>query len=251
MIGFLSNIVTPLTYILLPLLISFYPKLHRRIKITLRGASILFALFFTNPSLYALFERNWYTPYDTTTTPTNKTYRYGIVLGGYAFWDHTRNRPEFSEIGDRLFEGLNLYHQGRIKKLIIASDGTIIDTPSNPNIKGNPEAMRRYIISLGVKPEDLILETKANNTHENATFTLQLIGDSLRTQPTLLITSAIHMKRSMLAFRQVGLNPDPWITDTQLERDKRFTIIPSVATLTKWPALQHEWIGYLAYKSRY
>ncbi len=250
MSALISTLITqPLFYIILPTILTFWPKINKKLKWSLWGLSFFLFLFFSNTSLYNWFERQWYADYDSQTIE-NQCFQYGIVLGGYSYWDYTRNRPEFSEIGDRLFEGINLYHQRKIKKLILASDGSIINATSNPT-KGNPESMRDYIIALGIKPEDLILETKANNTHENATFTLELIGDSLKNQPTLLITSAIHMKRAILAFNQIEVYPQPWTTDTQLVTDRWCTIIPSINTLAKWPALLHEWIGYVIYKYRY
>ena len=74
--------------------------------------------------------------------------------------------------------------------------------------------MKQYLADLGMPLEDVILETRANNTWENATFTLELIGNSMKTESTLLITSATHMRRSLWTFHAAGLNPDTYITDT-------------------------------------
>jgi uncharacterized SAM-binding protein YcdF (DUF218 family) len=112
--------------------------------------------------------------------------------------------------------------------------------------------MRKYVVRLGVKDEDLIIEPKANNTHENATFTIDLLGDSIRQQRPLVITSAIHMRRSLLAFNQAGLKVDTYATDIDapfLANGGYKFLQPGV--IGRWTALIHEVAGYIAYKHRY
>ena len=99
--------------------------------------------------------------------------------------------------------------------------------------------------------KDVILETKAWNTQENATFTLELVGDVLKTEPSLLITSAVHMRRSLMTFRREGILAEPYITDTPVQiGDERPSWVPSLAVLLKWSELLHEWIGYVVYQWR-
>jgi uncharacterized SAM-binding protein YcdF (DUF218 family) len=170
------------------------------------------------------------------------------VLGGYSHWDWERNRIEFSNIADRLLEGIRLYKEGRIRKLVLASDGSIIECENAVAMKGNPEGMKAFLKTMGMPPEDIILETKAWNTQENATFTLELIGDSLKTVPSLLITSASHMRRSLATFHRVGIPSDPYITDTPVKvGDQKLSWVPSLVVLLRWPELLHEWVGYAYY----
>ena len=53
----------------------------------------------TNQPLYDAAYRQWFAEYDHP-IPEGKTYKYGIVLGGYSHWDWERNRIEFSNIAD-------------------------------------------------------------------------------------------------------------------------------------------------------
>ena len=114
------------------------------------------------------------------------------------------------------------------------------------------KTMLSFISSLVTNPsrfmKDIILETKVWNTQENATFTLELIGDSLKTVPSLLITSASHMRRSLATFHQAGIPSDPYITDTPVQvGDQKPSWVPSLAVLLRWPELLHEWVGYAYY----
>lgn len=250
MLYYLTNPIFYIFLFMLLELLTIWKRLRKLRHIPLIIAGILL-LAFTNPSLYVWAEHNWIGDYDKADVE-GKHYRYGLVLGGYSYWDWKRNRPEFSEIADRLLDAIQLYHRGVIDKVVLASDGSVISEKVNPGLHGNAEEMRKYCIRLGVKDEDLIIEPMANNTHENATFTIDLLGDSIRQQRPLVITSAIHMRRSYLAFQQAGLEVDTYATDIDspfLANGGYKFLQPGV--IGRWTALIHEVAGYMAYKHRY
>lgn len=101
-------------------------------------------LLFSNGALYQWIAEQWYKEYDRP-LPERKQYTYGIVLGGYSYWDWKRSRPEFSEIADRLLEGIRLYKHGRIRKLVLASDGSIIESKDGKGLQGNAADMKQYL----------------------------------------------------------------------------------------------------------
>ena len=174
-------------------------------------------------------------------------YHYGIVLGGYGAWDSERNRPEFGQNVDRLLEGIQLYKKGKITKLVIACDASnrIYDYSDMPN--GNPIGMRAYIERMGVEPADLFLENSATTTRMNAQTLLVLLGDSLKKERPLLITSAEHMRRALMTFEQEGIPADGYVTDCIIKERQRFTLIPSLSVMNNWQYLLHEFIGYIYY----
>lgn len=250
MIYYLTNPIFYVFLFMLLELLTFWKRLRKLRYVSLIISAILL-LVFTNPRLYVWAEREWIGDNDKTDI-TGKHYKYGLVLGGYSYWDWKRNRPEFSEISDRLFEAIQLYHHGIIDKVVLASDGSVIAENVSPGLHGNAEEMRKYVTRLGVKDEDLIIEPMANNTHENATFTIDLLGDSIRQQRPLVITSAIHMRRALLAFNQVGLEVDTYATDIDapfLANGGYKFLQPGV--IGRWTALIHEVVGYKAYQHRY
>jgi len=250
MLYFFSTLITnPIFYILFFLILGFVIK-AKKWKNIMYGMVILCVLLFTNEYLYDTVSRKWYVEYDKV-LPSGKIYEYGIVLGGYSFWDWERNRPEFSSIGDRLFEGVQLHAKGVIRKIVLASDGSLYSVKGTED-EGNPEGMKAYLMNMGIPEDDIILETRANNTHENATLTLELIGEKLKYKSSLLITSAIHMRRSMLAFNQVGLTPDAYMTDIPTETEKQeYSMIPTLGVIYEWKVLLHEMLGYIVYKMKY
>ena len=250
MLYFISSLITnPIVYILFFLIFGLLVK-AKRWKRGMYGVAIVLALLFTNASLLDYVSEKWYGKYDQP-LPKGKVYEYGIVLGGYSDWDWKHERPEFSEIGDRLFEGVQLYGKGVIRKIILASDGSVYRVEGTMD-EGNPDGMKTYLMNMGVLPNDIILETHASNTHENATLTLELIGEDLKQKSSLIITSAIHAPRGLLAFNQVGLYPDVYMTDMPTEADKaRFSLLPTLSVLYGWRALLHEMVGSVAYKYMY
>lgn len=244
-------VTNPVMYVLFFVVLGLLCRKHRKTRNTLYGMAVVLALLFTNEPLYDYVSGRWIGEYDRPLTQ-GKRYTYGIVLGGFSNWDWQRNRPEFGDIADRLLDGIMLYKQGRIEKLVMASDGSIILKEDTTQFEGNPAGMMTFLEYLGMSKEDVLMETKANNTHENATLTLKMIGERLRTEPTLLITSAMHMRRSMLAFEQEGLHPDAYVTDTPVEiKGRTVSWWPQVGVLVGWNELLHEVVGYCFYKIQY
>ena len=272
-------ICSPLFYVFLLIVAAWLCRHRKRWKWTFAGLALFFALFFSIEPIYEIAAKKWSEGYPWTVKP-GKTYQYGIVLGGCSYWDWERNHPEFGGNVDRLTEGIQLYHKGIIRKLVIASDGSIIQREDSTKQSGNPEAMTDYLVRLGIPQEDLILETKATTTHENAVYIKQLLKDppqpsllregSLMCQKTsaeldslpkqggegwvscLLITSSLHMRRSLMAFEQEGITADPYVTDCIVKvKGKEDRWLPSLHVMRDWQNLLHEIIGYAVYKLRW
>ena len=265
-------ICSPLFYIFLLVVAAWLCRHHRRWKIALAVLAVFMTIFFSLESIYEIAAKKWSEGYSWTVKP-GKTYQYGIVLGGCSYWDWERNRPEFGGNVDRLTEGIQLYHKGIIRKLVIASDGSIIQRDDTTKHSGNPAAMTDYLFRLGIPRQDIILETKATTTHENAVFIKQLLDsqsksrlDSNSSLPIgragvglqsggeafLLITSSTHMRRSLLAFQQEGITAAPYVTDCIVKvKGKEGRWLPSLRTMNDWQSLLHEIIGYAIYRLRW
>ena len=245
----ISYLVTsPLSYITLFLVAGYLLRRREKLKWAMYATAAVLALLFSTPALLQHAQKQWYAEYDHS-LPEGGKYKYGVVLGGYSVWDHERCRPEHSEISDRLFEGIRLYKEEKIDKLLLASDGSIIECENSMEMKGNPEAMKEYVKLFGVAEEDIVLETKAWNTMENAIFTRELLKDSC--EGMLLITSALHMRRSLATFRKAGIEAQPYITDAIVKvGNGRERWRPSMYTMLSWSELLHEWIGYAVYYLR-
>lgn len=100
----------------------------------------------------------------------------------------------------------------------------------------------RLFAELGVDGSRLVLERKSRNTWENAVFSKELMAP----QPGatwLLVTSAMHMPRSVGIFRRIGWPVVPWPVAYQTGHDdfdlaSRLRLIDDAV---------REWIGLAAY----
>lgn len=83
--------------------------------------------------------------------------------------------------------------------------------PSGYN--GEAEHMQQFMLAKGVKPEKIILETKATNTKDHVKYLLPIAKEK-GYKRVYLVTSASHMPRSMQlfkdAFRQNGIEIVPY-----------------------------------------
>lgn len=239
---FVTLFSSPVVYWLLFLLLAVFLN-NRRGKLICIWITVCLFLLFTNKWLYMQAERWWVR--DIASPPkTEQVYTYGVVLGGFADYNPQVDRFDFNRSADRLWEAVQLYKQGRIRKLVIASDGS-----TNPEY-GNPQTFIRQMSNLDIPATDVLIEPKARNTDENATYILRMLPD-LRTEPFLLITSAVHMPRSLYCFRKLGLEPDYYATDLYYQPMNRWeNWVPDITLLEEWYALGHEVIGMYGYRFR-
>jgi uncharacterized SAM-binding protein YcdF (DUF218 family) len=240
----LAFIITPLIWIVTLLLWSLFSKDEKKKK-KLFLSAIFVTLFFSNAFIFNTFMNLWEVP----ATPYDKleTYEVGVILGGMSVNDVKLERPQFFRGVDRLLQGIDLYKRGIIKKILFTGgSGRILQPEMKEGLY-----LKDYIIKLGVKEEDLLMESESNNTHENAILTKIILDNKKINGKLLLITSAFHMKRSLGCFKKAGIEVEPYSTDrfsgeAKLEFD--FTFIPDISALSGWTTLIHEVVGYITYK---
>lgn len=175
-----------------------------------------------------------------------------VVLGG-----GTRPliapRPwyEINEAGDRILYGSLLYKQNKAPLLVVTGgraewlgDG------------GNPESQDMAAIAeaMGVPPSAIIQESQSFNTRDNAVNTKKIL-DQRGINKILLVTSALHMPRSMEIFRKVGVESIAAPTDflsINNENNKGWAILlellPSADALKNTTNAIKEYIGLLIYQ---
>lgn len=236
-------VTSPVCYMILFLLLAIKVK-KRKFRVIYITSSFVILFLCTNKAIYNAALRQWTAPYIHAWNP-GKTYEYGILLGGFASYDPQLHRIEFNEAADRWIDGIVLYKQGKIEKIVIAADGSVTARKN----EGNPALMLEYLQLLGVPPADVIIEREALNTHQNATLTLPLLKKNVKSDNCLLITSAAHMRRALSSFKEAGITPVPYIVDMELSVSKGWVNqIPNMNLLSDWQALIHEWIGWTVYK---
>ena len=205
---------------------------------------IVLGIVFSNPFLYRSFVMSWQPV--PKSLPDTAHYSAGIVLGGLSYYDK-KDSGFFGPSADRFIQTANLYHRGIINKVLITG-GT-----GNLMQREPPEAifLKQEFIRNGVNEKDIILESRSRNTYENAIFSKRVL-DSLKLQPPfVLVTSAMHMPRSVAVFKKAGINFISYPCDYTVI-DERFDIdnyiIPDISLLKKWSWVIKEVVGFVAYR---
>ena len=117
-----------------------------------------------------------------------------IVLLGGGMGSNTNVYPyaEMWNGADRVWHAARLYKAGKAPLVV-------------PTGKGEQESTVPLLRDLGVPESAIVVENKARNTEENARF-VEKILEPRNTQNTrkrvLLVTSAWHMRRSVLMYRR-------------------------------------------------
>ncbi len=216
------------------------PALKKRLLVLIITISIVF----TNPFIYRYLVMKWQA--DPAKLPAGKSYEAGILLGGLAGYDKNE-RGYFGNNADRFIQTANLYHQGIIKRIIV-SGGTGKLSQDEP-----PESifLRTQFLANGIPDSAIIIESRSKNTYENGVFSKEITDSLHLSPPFVLITSAIHMKRSVSVFKKSGFDCIGFPCDYKVVPEK-FTIeealLPHIALLNEWSFFIKEIVGLYVYK---
>ncbi len=108
----------------------------------------------------------------------------------------------------RLFKALELYQT--CKRRSANSACILLVTGGDPQHHGASEAAvyGARLQGLGVDPRDLILEERSLNTFQNAQYSAPLLS-AHSAERVLLVTSGLHLRRSLLYFAHFGVKAHP------------------------------------------
>jgi uncharacterized SAM-binding protein YcdF (DUF218 family) len=141
--------------------------------------------------------------------------------------------PDLADGADRVWYAAQLYHRG-VARRIIVSGGSLSPLKAGPATT-EAEAMRRFLVDLGVPPETIVSEGSSMNTLENIRNVRTMVGDAR----VALVTSAYHMPRALKLARQGNLNVGAFPTDWRLPAEARPSWenwVPSVAAMA-WSSI--------------
>jgi uncharacterized SAM-binding protein YcdF (DUF218 family) len=180
-----------------------------------------------------------------------------VVLGGA-----TRNpsppriMADLQEEGDRLLYAAKLYQDGKAP-LVIAAGGRIQWYGGG---RSEAEDMANLLQLMGVPQDAIIQEPNSLNTYQNATNVKDILLTK-RLQKVLLVTSAIHMPRSLLIFQRQGIDAiaaptDFLISEQELQEvdysleSKILSLLPGTEYLDQTTKAMKEYIGLFIYRLR-
>ena len=174
-----------------------------------------------------------------------------VVLGG-GFWGTSPSRPypQLTPGANRYWYGARLFHANK-GKTVILSGGTSEIGRSQGRLT-EAESGAQFLQDLGVPEQALLLDNEAMTTRENAVNIARMIEEH-EFSSFILVTSASHMRRSMGAFRAMGLEPIPAAGHFRVDRDRERTWrhwLPSTGGANRGRQAFHELVGYEYYRSR-
>ena len=106
--------------------------------------------------------------------------------------------------------------------LIIASGGAVFPA-ANPDPES--EALGKALVALGVPPQRIVYESRSRNTLEQAAQSKAIL-QTRHINHFVLVTSSLHMKRSMAVFRAAGLSPYPSAARVRSEGLNDYPLLP-------------------------
>ncbi len=178
-----------------------------------------------------------------------------VVLGG-ATESASPPRPwiELKEEGDRVLYGAKLYRDQKAPRLIL-SGGRVDWRPSNSS---EAEDMAVLMATMGVPRSAMLLEPHSLNTRENAVNSLEIMK-AQKIQKILLVTSAMHMPRSMLIFKKLGIDAIAAPTDytSVFEQASKSSLeatildtLPDADQIRRTTRAMKEYVGIWVYRLR-
>lgn len=100
---------------------------------------------------------------------------------------------------ERLDKGIELYNEG-FAKYILVSGG---QGPGEDITEA--EAMKAYLVSMGIEENKIIIENRSGNTMENIQYSKKAMNErNLNT--AIVVSNKYHLKRASIMARKVGLN---------------------------------------------
>jgi uncharacterized SAM-binding protein YcdF (DUF218 family) len=158
-----------------------------------------------------------------------------IVLGGgmTAAAPPLLMEPDLSDAADRVWYAARLYHRGVAPRIIVSGGRLLAKTVAATT---EAEAMRRFLVDLGVPSEAIVSEGEAMNTIENIRNVRRIVGEGR----VALVTSAYHMPRALLIARRSKLNvgafPTDWYGPPDLRLPWEIVWIPSIGAMA-WSSI--------------
>ncbi|UCH79938.1 MAG: YdcF family protein [Nitrospiraceae bacterium] len=127
---------------------------------------------------------------------------------------------------------------------MIPGSKLLLSGGSGINGDSSAEVMAQVATSIGIDEQDIIMEARSRDTRDEALVIQSMAVD----ERFILVTSALHMPRSMALFRKLGMNPVPapagfLSTETISRGPSRF--FPSSVNLRKVEFAVHEYLGIL------
>jgi len=239
----LGFITVPFVIIVTILLSSLYVKKERLRSFRVKLGLVLL-LFFSNKFIANEVLRLWEVP-PIHYSMLNVKYKVAIILSGFTKLNDEYQDRVFLTL-DRVTHSVDLYKKGVVGKFLISGG------QGGVRRKRLLEAdqIEQVLLIMGVDAKDIIKESKSRNTHESSVEVAEILR-GINPKECLLVTSANHMRRSILCFKKTGFDAQPFSTDLishPTEYNFEDIVIPSTEALWQWQLICKELVGCITYK---
>ena len=237
----LDFFLSPFNWIVILIIISFILRKPSSRK-SFRIFALCIFIIFGNKWLLNSYAKNWQPA--PVSLGNGIVYNCGIVPGGFASPDAEGN-GYFNATSDRFIEVVKLFKLGKITHILISGgNGKADDKDFREGLWVKGE-----LTEMGIPDSIIYIEDRSNNTADNAVFAKKILDSILLRQPYLLITSAVHMPRASLLFRNAGL-PVTQFPCNYIDGRDVFSfseLIPKLSVLLDWNSYLKETAGYCFY----
>lgn len=261
MFVFLSKFLPPLLYPLglAILLVALALILHKRTR--LRNSALVLALMILLVASNGWVAQSLVRSLEWRYLPQGEIPSAEVIVllgGGTEPASAPRPMVEMNGAGDRILYAAQLYRQDKAP-LILASGGNITWLGTRPSTPA--DEMAAILEMIGVPSEAILKQPMSQNTYEDALFSAKLLKER-GIQRVILVTSAMHMPRSVALFEKQGIQVIPAPTDfavTEASWSKfssanlagqLVNLLPGTGNLSMTTNALKEYLGMLAYQLR-
>jgi uncharacterized SAM-binding protein YcdF (DUF218 family) len=187
-------------------------------------------------------------PFNHADVPTGRTAM--ILLGSSAYSARDWEEKVLNTLGptgsERAAEGARIYRLVKAEWVISSGGRVYADDRNVPSA----EAMRDTLIQLGVPESRIRVNANPKTTHQEAVAVRDMLK-SIPADHVVLVTSDLHMRRSLGTFRAEGIPAIPAITRRPRPRPPwNFKWLPSEAGMSEAHDVAHEFLGICYYLAR-
>ncbi|MCK9540356.1 YdcF family protein [Dokdonella sp.] len=235
-------VLSPLTWLLVALLVAWYARRWRSLlRLALAAAAFSYVLITplgANLLVRAVESRVPAAPACTAPAPAVV-----VLAGGF---DHApRDGADVAALSGttlrRTLVGVERFRDSAATRLVLSGGG--------PYAVKEAELMARFAARLGVPAEAIEIERSSHDTWQSAQTLAS--HDPALPRHFVLVSSALHLPRALVAFHAAGFEPCPLASESRyLPPGGIGYLLPHSSSLAKGEAAIHELVGGLAYRVR-
>lgn len=143
------------------------------------------------------------------------------IVFGAGIWPGGQLSPILK---DRVDTGIQLYQQGKVRKLLMTGDNRFLDY-------NEPQRMYEYAIDCGVPPEDIVRDYAGRRTYDSCYRARSIF----RVQDAILVTQGFHLDRALFIARKLGIDAVGVAADRRTyQHIRRYQVRETLATTLAW-----------------